>query len=154
MPTRNANAQCRLPERCVLLLFTIHLQLGSANAQSKNTQSSLVFYHDAQLRAPLCNVVGLHALTMWRGGDAHFHCNLTRRTGVVGGATPAVESTQWPIQARLRELKKSKDRLSVISSSSSGLWRSNAQGTGTWQPTRRPWVTSHQSEKDFLSAYI
>ena len=126
----------------------------SANAQSKNTQSSLVFYHDDQLRAPLCNVVGLHAQTMWRGGDAHFHCNLTRRTGVVGGATPAVESTQWPMQARLRELKKSKDRLSVISSSSSGLWRSNAQGTGTWQPTRRPWVTSHQSEKGFLSAYI
>ena len=118
--------------------------LGSVNTQSCNAQISFSLCHDAQLRAPLCNVVGLHALTMWRGGDAHFHCNLTRQTGVVGGSTPALESTQWEVQARLRELKKSKHRDRLISRSTSWLCRSNSPGTGTWRPPRRPCMASHQ----------
>ena len=56
----------------------------------------------------------MHDLTMWRGGDAHFHCNLTRRTGVGGGATPDLESAQWAVQSMRKAMDESKDRLAFF----------------------------------------
>ena len=42
-----------------------------------------------------------------------IHCNLTRRTGVGGGATPALESAQWAVQSTRKAMNESKDRLSL-----------------------------------------
>ena len=102
----------------------------------------------------MCNQVGMHDLTMWRGGDAHFHCNLTRRTGVGGGATPDLESAQWAVQSMRKAMDESKDRLALISCSSWWFRGSKGQGTSLAGPTKRPWVMSHQSEKDSVSSRI
>ena len=60
----------------------------------------------------MCNMVGMLPYDV-AGGDAHFHCNLTWRTGVSGGATPALESAQWAVQSTRKAMDESKDRLSL-----------------------------------------
>ena len=88
------------------------------------------------------------------GGDAHFHCNLTWRTGVSGGATPALESAQLAVQCPLRGVEERKTSAGLAACPSWWLRGSKQQGSGLAGPIGRAWMTSHQAENHFLSSAI